>query len=78
MPEVFSAIFFVSWSHDRKTVSKAQCSSVCFNLQRNRSSLIAIHWKSIKKLLAVFSTAICFALPEIYLEKGCDQVGLMA
>lgn len=78
MPEVFSAIFFVSWPHDRKAVFKTQYSSVCFNLQNNRSSLITINWKSLKKLLAVFSTAGSFALPEIYLEKGCDQLGIIA
>lgn len=73
MPEVFTIIFFVAWFHDRKVASGVKASSGCFNRQiiSQNIHLFSRRYKIEinKKLLAVFSTATCFALPEIYWRK---------
>ena len=71
MPEVFTFIFFVAWLHERKLVPRVKASSSWFNclFYYQELHIFYHHNKNNevnKKLLAVFSTATCFALPEIH------------
>lgn len=82
MPEVFSIILFTAWPHDGKVASKVKASSLCLNNQFFSQNLHLLFHRNRteinKKLLAVFSAATCFALPEIHLEKGCDRFAIIA
>jgi len=74
MPEVFAFIFFVACQSARKFVSRVKASLSWFNcLFYNQKLRLFYHcYKNNeinKKLLAVFSTAMCFALPEIHWRK---------
>ena len=74
MPEVFAIILIKAWRHDRKVVSEASILSNWHNFQIFFKSYIFFYiktkaWKQKQKLFAVFSTATCFALPEIHGRK---------